>query len=218
MKQKNGSTNGIITPKGSALYPWLDKPDTKFDVKGVYQVTQRIQKHEAMDLIKRIDDEILLKKAEAEKINEAIKAKGKEAKAIKEFKPYSFVRDENGVETNEVDFLFKMKASFTGEDGTTEKMCPDVFDSDNELLDPVPRIFSGSIIRVGARVDPYIKNVEVIKVGVSLRLRAVQIIKLVQNSGKKQGSSYGFEPEENGYKANQVIQDKPTLYEAEEDF
>ena len=38
-----------ITPVGTAVYPWLNNPDTRFDADGVYQVTLQLSKPELDD-------------------------------------------------------------------------------------------------------------------------------------------------------------------------
>ena len=39
------------TAKGTAMYPWLNKPDTQFDTAGKYKVSLRMSKEEAKPLI-----------------------------------------------------------------------------------------------------------------------------------------------------------------------
>ena len=41
----------FTTPKGIAQYPWLSKPDTKFNEEGVYKVDLIIPKSDAIPLI-----------------------------------------------------------------------------------------------------------------------------------------------------------------------
>lgn len=39
------------TPRGTAMYPWLNKPDTQFDSAGQFKVNLRMKKEDAKDLI-----------------------------------------------------------------------------------------------------------------------------------------------------------------------
>ena len=45
----------IVSPKGTAVYPWLNRPDTKFSDDGEYKVTLKIPAEEAQDLIAKLD-------------------------------------------------------------------------------------------------------------------------------------------------------------------
>ena len=33
----------IVTPKATCVYPWLNKPDTKFNADGEYKVTLKVE-------------------------------------------------------------------------------------------------------------------------------------------------------------------------------
>jgi hypothetical protein len=41
----------FVSPKGIAQYPWLTKPDTKFNAEGVYKVSLAVPKAEAKDFV-----------------------------------------------------------------------------------------------------------------------------------------------------------------------
>lgn len=41
----------FVTPKGVAQYPWLTKPDTKFNAEGVYKLSLAIPKTEATEFL-----------------------------------------------------------------------------------------------------------------------------------------------------------------------
>ena len=45
----------IVSPKGTAVYPWLNRPDTKFSDDGEYKVTLKISAEEAQPLIQKLD-------------------------------------------------------------------------------------------------------------------------------------------------------------------
>jgi len=48
----------VITPRGVAMYPWLTKPDTKFDAAGIYKVSLSLPSGEAstQELTEKIRD------------------------------------------------------------------------------------------------------------------------------------------------------------------
>jgi hypothetical protein len=61
MKQKGKTSSpsiNIITPKGVAIHPWLEKPDTKYNANGIFKVTLRVPGEEALDLVAKIDEAI----------------------------------------------------------------------------------------------------------------------------------------------------------------
>jgi hypothetical protein len=44
----------VITPKGVAMYPWLTKPDTKFDAEGVYKMSLAIESEQSKEIAETI--------------------------------------------------------------------------------------------------------------------------------------------------------------------
>jgi hypothetical protein len=48
--------NKFVTPKGTAQYPWLTKPDTKFSEEGVFKVSLAVPEGEAKAFAKAIQD------------------------------------------------------------------------------------------------------------------------------------------------------------------
>lgn len=44
----------VITPRGVAMYPWLTKPDTKFNADGIYKMSLSIESSEAQELAETI--------------------------------------------------------------------------------------------------------------------------------------------------------------------
>ena len=45
----------IVTPRAIAVYPWLNRPDTKFNPDGDYKVTLKIEAEDAAPLITKLD-------------------------------------------------------------------------------------------------------------------------------------------------------------------
>ena len=41
----------FTTPKGTALYPWLTRPDTQFHPEGQYKVNVRMSKEDAQQMM-----------------------------------------------------------------------------------------------------------------------------------------------------------------------
>ena len=185
----------VVTPKGIAQYPWLHAPDTKFSEVGDYRTNLIISKDEAKDLISKIDTVI----EEAVTLGKE-KSKGKQVKQADP--PYFDEVDDDGNPTGNVIFKFKCKAKITTKTGETFPNKPVVVDAKGKPVQNV-NIWGGSEIKVSAELIPYFTSM--VGAGVSMRLKAAQVLKLVEGNN----SSFGFKEEE-GY------QHAPTVEEFEE--
>lgn len=166
----------VTTPTGVALYPWLSKPDTKFSTDGEYKVNLVLSKDDAkpiVDIINEVFSENLQ--------SEMKKQKKKELKTANP--PYQDELDDNGQATGNVIFKFKSKAMYK----------PALFDAKGNTM-VGSNIWGGSEVRVNASVSPYFTPT--VGAGVALRLRAVQVIALVE--GSEGAGRFGFE-ETTGY-------------------
>ena len=170
----------IVSPFGTAEWAALVEPDTKFNPLGDFKVNLRLSEEEAEGLIKKITS---VKEAALVKFREEAKAEGKTPKAIEKIKLSDidpFVEDDE-VE-GEFIFKFKRKAAIVKDNG--EKLTFDIghVDATGKSIpaDRLPNIGNGSIIRVMAELVPY--HMPTSGVGVSLRLKKVQIKKLVEFS------------------------------------
>lgn len=177
-----------ISPKGIFVYPSLNRPDTKFDADGVYSVKLKLPEAEAAELVTKIDDAI---SAQVKKTAAEFAAEGKKGKVKRADAPYT-VDEEGGTVT----INFKMKASGKRKDGTTFTQKPGLKSSkaDPDTKQPmnIPEdtiIGGGSIGKVAFTVSPF--YTATVGAGVTLRLKAVQVYKLVEPS-----YSYGFDAEE----------------------
>ena len=168
----------FTTPTGVANYPYISKPDTQFDTEGVYKVTLAVPEDEAKPVIDLINAELLA----------GIKAL-KESKPKTKFKnaplPYAKELDDDGNETGNVLIKFKSKAAYK----------PSVFDAKNNPM-VNHNIWGGSEIKVNGAIAFY--SSPSIGQGVTLRLRAVQVIQYVE--GSDGAGKFNFE-EEDGYVA-----------------
>lgn len=198
---------GVVSPEGIAIYPHLTQPDTKFNAMGEYKVSLSVDKSEAAPLIGNI--ETAMKQAEK------MIPPGKRKKVAEP--PYFDELDDEGQETGRVVFKFKRKAKIVTKDGRTIEMDVKLFDAQGTLINDVESIWGGSTLRASADLVPY--YVASSGAGVTLRLKAVQIIEL-KTGGGSNASSFGFEATE-GYSAPQVetAQDEGFVDEEEtEDF
>ena len=167
-----------VSVVGEAVYPHLNKPDVRFNEYGEYKVTLKIGKQDASAMVKLIDQACEDSLASAEK-----EAKGKKIKSAP--KPYK-------LEGDNVFFKFKMRAS--GKNKKTNEMFsqrPSLFDAKKNPIPASQSIWGGSLMKVAYQLIPY--HTPMLGAGVSARLKAVQILKLVE------GQSQNVFKEEDGF-------------------
>lgn len=194
----------IITPAGIAVYPWLNKPDTKFDDDGVYRVTLRVPEAEAQELVDTLQEAFDLNLEEQSK---KFPSKGKKPgiKACADL-PWGEFLDDDGNETGEIAFTFKMKAVVRPKNGDSWIQRPRIFDTQKQPLKDC-QIGGGSTLKIAAEIYPW--GTLKLGAGISLRLKAVQVLDLVEFGGRS-AEGYGFEEEE-GY-----VETQESFEEAEE--
>jgi len=183
----------VVSPVGVSQYAWLTTPDTRFDETGHYKTNLIINAKEAQSLKAQINAEIKKSVALAKE-----KAKGK---AIKEApRPYD---DEmiDGKASGNVIFKFKTKAKIIAKDGKVIPNRVALFDSAGKpMIDA--NVWSGSEMKVSAELIPYYTAMA--GAGVSMRLRAVQVTKLVEG-GSSNAKGYGFEKVKDGYEQPEAV-------------
>ncbi|MFN3582803.1 hypothetical protein [Phenylobacterium sp.] len=194
---KNKKLPEIVTAKGIAVYPKLNEPDTKYNKEGVYEVKLTFESADdpaVQAMVKRIEQErdTFFDAKVAELKGEGKGAAAKQLKKADILKPE--LDKETGDETGRVYIKAKMSASGTREDGTKWTQKPNYFSASGKQLKNPPRIGGGSVLKLGVALKPYV--IESSKeVGVTLRLKAVQIISLV-SGGSRSFESYGFQAED----------------------
>lgn len=178
----------ITTPRGVAVWPRLNKPDTKFDADGVYQLALKLEGKDAAAFKKLVDERV------AESFKTAKEDNKKAAKTIKTRHPYEAETDDDGNETGATLFRFKMKAvGKNGKTGETWKNTVKLYDAKGKPTKVM--VGGGSSVKVSFNPRPYYmaSNKEA---GITMDLLAVQIIELVQGGTAE---SYGFEEEDGGF-------------------
>lgn len=173
------------TPKGTAKYPWLSMPDTKFNPDGDYKVTLVLPVEEAGAIIQFLEEQLAASEVKAKKDNPGKKVKVADA-------PYKMDEDNGNVEIN-----FKLKARVNMQNGDSFEQKPALFDAKGKPITDV-NVGGGSKVKVSYECVPFYTGL--IGAGISLRLRAVQVIDLVEFSGGAAAGAYGFE-EEDGFEA-----------------
>jgi hypothetical protein len=169
------NTVRITSPAGIAVYPKIEKPDTKFDANGVYSVDLDLSGEEADTLVAKLQ-----KIADADYANEC-KAKGKKQLKRADM-PWKQTDD------GKVRFKFKLKAKGgTGEKQWDQK--PALFDAKGNPVSNL-NVGSGSTIKVAFDCAPYFTAM--VGHGISLRLRAVQVLELREYIAGDNFDAFGF--------------------------
>lgn len=181
----------FTSPIGEAVFPWITKADTAHDANGVFKTDLSVPFEAAQEFIAKLEKArdafvqtlpIAKQKALApkpvytEEITRPVYPEG----ASDEEK--QAIRDAwQGEPTGNVLFRFKMKNNVVLKDGTTFSQEPVVVHADTgEAVDGA--VYGGSTIRVRGQIVPY-KNDAAGIVGLSLRMKAVQVIDLVGGGG-----------------------------------
>lgn len=177
----------FITPKGVAVYPHLVRPDTKYDNDGVYSVKLAVKPEEAEPLIEKMTAvrDAFLKELDPKK-----------RKTAKLADLYDVELDDEGEETGRLLLKAKQKALITTDKGEVVEKKIHFFDSANQKIEP-KSLWGGSEIKLAGFLVPYYMA-STKTVGVSLRLSAVQVFKLVEGDGPS-AEAFGFEASEEGY-------------------
>lgn len=180
-----------VSPKATFKYPHLTKPDTKFNPDGEYKVTLVLDNDEGKDFVNLIE-------AEHKKSVELAKSRN-QGKTIKSASmPYK-INDEGNVEAT-----FKLKAvGKSSKTNNTWSQKPAVFDASGKPAEIKEIIYGGSEGKVSYNIVPW--YTPMLGASVTLRLKAVQILKLVTGGGGN-GTSYGFAKEE-GYEHKETEQE-----------
>lgn len=186
----------VNSPAGVAVYPKLNKPDTKFNPAGDYSCKLRLsasdESHAAF-----LAELTSMAQAQFDAAQADLKEK-RNFKAAKEMKlavPYTEELDEEGNATDAVIVNFKMKAQFSSKEGETFTQKPKIFDAKGVEITKPPMIWSGSVLKINAEVVPFYTATA--GAGISLRLRAVKLLKLV-SGGNGDAKSFGFGDDEAG--------------------
>jgi len=190
------SKKKMTSPRGVAVWPKLNEADKTFEPKGVFSTGLRLSAEDAAPMLDELTK--MLEEFYAEQVK-------KEKKKLKRADlPWKSVVDDNGKETGEVEIRFKLTAKIDTDDGKSIEQRPVLFDAKMRPMND--RIGGGSVIRVG--FDPNCWLVPALGVGISLRLKAVQVIELKQFAPRT-AKDFGFSSEE-GFETAFTDDDNPT--------
>ena len=183
----------LTSPRGTAIYPRLTTPDTKFDKDGVYSVDLELNP-ESKDAAAFISS--LKQAADAAYKAECEKRGNKKLKRA----------DLPIKETDEgrIRIKFKLKAK-AGNDEKSWTQKPMLFDSMGVAIQAPPNVGSGSEIKVSFEVVPFFTAM--VGAGVSLRMKAVQILDLKEYTPGDRFDAYGFTADPKGFVAQAATED-----------
>jgi len=184
--------------RGIAIYPHLNEPDTKFDDIGVYQLQLRLGPEEGQELIDKIEN--IRDQAYKDECKKAKKPKLKKADL-----PFTEEYDDDSNPTGNWLFRIKLKAQ-TGR-GLAQR--PTLVDAKAQPM--TEAIGSGSEVNVD--FDPRPWFVAALGVGVTLRLRGVQVLDLKEYGG----SSVSFQAMEGFESASASMSTKATEEHIDDD-
>ena len=184
----------LTTPKGFAVYPRLDRPDTKYNDNGQYKCDLSMSPEAAKPLIDKIHK---LYKEWTTKNHP--KNPGRDNRNAL----YYMAVDDNDDLTGDVVFKLRVTNKITKKGDLWDRQ-PAQFDAKGQPITKAKAVSSGSELKVSFEVYQY--QLQDGKKGMSLQPEAVQIINLVEWAGTKSASAFGF-GEEAGYTAEDDTQD-----------
>lgn len=214
----------ITLPKGTAVYPKLATPD-EFKGKKSYKTGVRYTVEEVQDLIElltaKAQSYFAATKAELEAAVEEAKGEKKVAArkklaALTLHLPFKMEVDDDGNENGNVIFNTKMNDHYKDKSGKPKYIKPALFDAKGKKITKPIDVWGGSVIKVNAEILPTYVDASG-ACGVVLRMRGVQIIKLV--SGEADAKSMGFEEEaeEGGFEYSEADVKEPAKEDGDED-
>ncbi|MCS5594362.1 MAG: DUF2815 family protein [Porticoccaceae bacterium] len=164
----------ILVLEGKAMWAKVFEPDTKFNPLGDYSINLQMPEANSGKMCEQLESLI------QETFNKAVKEKPplKNTLTTQDIVTQVYDRD-TGDPTGDVEFKFKLKAKVQRRDGDYYEQQPAVLDSKKNPMGKGSLIGNGSRVKVAFEPIPYVMQ-STKKVGVSLRLKAVQVLDLVE--------------------------------------
>ncbi len=170
------------SPKGTAVWPRIDTPDTKFDEDGLYSCKLHVSEGDFKAFEAQLNSEIEAGyKAECAK-------QGKDKLRMAASKPLRITDD------GDYEIFAKQKAKVHTKSKGVLEFSIAAYDSKGSKI-AMPKVGSGSTLKMAVEVNTWFVPSQ--GFGYTLRLRAVQVIDLVEFGGG--GGGFGFGAEEDGY-------------------
>lgn len=196
----------ILVLEGTALWAKVFEPDTKFNPLGEYSINLQMPIADSVAMSEQLDGIVQAKFKEAIKEDPRLK----NTLTTQEVCQPVYDRD-TGDDTGNVEFKFKLKAKVQKRDGTYYEQQPTVLDSKKVPVSGDTLIGNGSKVKVAFEPIPYVMA-STKKVGVSLRLKAVQVIDLVEYGN----SAASVFDEEDGFVVSTTPEEAEVFADAED--
>lgn len=182
---------------GTAVHPWVNTPDIKFNTDGLFKLGLRLTGEDATAMKARVDSaaqeafDDFMSGPDGEKLTPA------ERKKYSLYVPYEVEEDDNGNPTGAIVFDFKQNATIqikaTGE---VKKIVIGIYDATGKPMKA--RVWGGSEVRVNYAMRPIpMKSLK--QVGVRLDFGRIQVRKLSEGNGGSGGfgAVEGYAEDEN---------------------
>ena len=164
----------ILVMEGKAMWAKVFEPDTKFNPLGDFSINLQMTEADASPMCEKLEGII------QETFKKAVKEKPPLKNSLTTQDVMTPVYDrETGDPTGDVEFKFKLKAKVQKRDGSYYEQQPVVLDAKKTPLNGDTLVGNGSRVKIAFEPIPYVMQ-STKKVGVSLRLKAVQVIDLVE--------------------------------------
>lgn len=163
----------FTTPIGQLEFPWITKADTRYDPEGVFQ-TKLVLPFEDV-----LTQELIAKLAKVRDDFVGTLDVAKQ-KSFRSNDVYEEELNDEGEATGNIKIKAKLKAVVTPREGDSFTQAPEIiFVNEEESGRP---IYGGTMARLKGQIVPYTNAAQKI-VGVTLRLRSVQVVELVSGEG-----------------------------------
>ena len=176
----------LTTPTGTLIWPSLTEPDMKFDAAGTYSTRIMFEAGAEADAL-----EATLARALAAAVEDETKRSG--GKKVKTSPSLPYSRNEEG----KLVVKAKLRANVETKSGKTWVQRPALFDSRGTKLEGDIRVGNGSRARLAVEITSW-NQPGIGGVGLSLRLRGVQIIELREGMPSS-ASDFGFGATDAGF-------------------
>lgn len=164
----------FTTPVGELVYPWLSRADTRYEPEGIFQTKLLLPFDGAQELIARL---------EGVRTDFIQTLSVSDQKKLVPAEVFEMEYDEDAEEeTGNVLLRFKLKQRITPKTGDPFTQAPVIVDAATGEAIAAP-VYGGTMARLKGQIVPY-TNAASKSVGVTLRLRAVQVHELVSGSGE----------------------------------
>jgi hypothetical protein len=191
----------MLVIKGKSLWAKVFEPDTRFNEDGEYSTQVVMPEADAAQVCEQLEALI------DEEYNKVVKEKPQAKATLSKRAITEPEMDQDGNATGNVVFKSKLKAKIRAKNGQTYKQKVNVVDAKRNPMTGGQLIGNGSVIKIAVEpVTYYMPSSKT--VGVSLRLKAVQVIDLVEH-----GTANSIFDEEEGFVAKAIEKDNSAVFD-----